>query len=310
MVGSRVTRVLLLLSLALFTTSIAFAQQTGSVSGRVLGVDGSALPGVTVEARSNVLPQPRVTLTNETGDYRLPALAPGRYTITYSLAGMDTATRSVNVLLEQNADVNVTLSIAGLAESITVTAETTLVDPASTEIASALTDEVLQQLPMRQDYRDLVKLVPGVQYTEDTIRGPSGGGSGQDNVYNFDGVNITLPLYGTLASEPSSHDVDQISVVKGGAKAVDFNRAGGFTIDTVSKSGTSEFHGLASYQLQSKAMTGDERFGDSSFDEDKAWAQLGVGGPIVSNRLNFYGSFYRPENSRQNRANRYGELPN
>src|SRR5256885_6694303 len=66
----------------------AFAQQTGSISGRVLATDGSALPGVTVEGRSAQLPQPRVTTTDMNGDYRLPALIPGTYTLTFTLAGM------------------------------------------------------------------------------------------------------------------------------------------------------------------------------------------------------------------------------
>ena len=105
---------------------------------------------------------------------------------------------------------------------------------------------------MAQEYRDLQKLIPGVQYTQDEIRGPSAGGSGQDNVYQFDGVNVTLPLFGTLSAEPASHDIAQVTVVKGGARAVDFDRSGGFSIDSVSKSGTSQFHGELSYQFQSE----------------------------------------------------------
>ena len=70
------------LVVALLCCSTIFAQQTGSISGRVTATDGSALPGVTVEGRSNVLPQPRVTVTDGAGDYRLPALIPGDYTVT------------------------------------------------------------------------------------------------------------------------------------------------------------------------------------------------------------------------------------
>ncbi len=82
-----------------------------------------------------------------------------------------------------------------------------------------------------------IKLIPGVQYTQDGTRGPSAGGSGQDNVYKFDGVNVTLPLFGTLSAEPASHDIAQVTTIKGGAKAVDFDRSGGFSVDSVSKSG-------------------------------------------------------------------------
>ena len=74
-----------------------FAQQTGALHGRVTATDGSALPGVTVEARSNVLPQPRVTVTDATGDYRLPALVPGAYTVVVQGAGNTTGVAVVGV---------------------------------------------------------------------------------------------------------------------------------------------------------------------------------------------------------------------
>jgi hypothetical protein len=96
----------------------AAAQQTGEISGKVLATDGSALPGVTVEARSPVLPTPRVTVTGGIGEYRMPALPPGSYTVTYSLSGMSTATREVPVQLGQDISVDVTLSVEGVTETV------------------------------------------------------------------------------------------------------------------------------------------------------------------------------------------------
>ena len=141
------------------------------------------------------------------------------------------------VLLDQNSTINVTMG-PELTETIEVTSSAALIDTSSSELKAAIAEEVIDALPVGQQYRDIVKLIPGVQYTEDSVRGPSAGGSGQDNVYQFDGVNVSLPLFGTLAAEPSSHDIDQVAVVKGGATAEDFNRSGGFTINTVSKSGS------------------------------------------------------------------------
>src|SRR5215212_649124 len=206
MAVNRVVRVLLVLSLVLLFAPLALAQQTGSVSGTVTSTDGATLPGVTVEAKSNVLPQARVAVTSETGDYRFPQLVPGVYTITFSLAGLSTVTRTVNVLLDQNADVDAQLGVAGVSEEITVTAEATLVDRQSAEISTGVSNEEIRALPITQEYRDLQRLVPGVQITQDTVRGPSGGGSGQDNVYQFDGVNVNLPLFGVLAADPATHD--------------------------------------------------------------------------------------------------------
>ncbi len=310
MPGTRVSRILLLLSLCLLAAPFAFAQQTGSISGRVTATDGSFLPGVTVEARSTVLPQPRTTVTSETGEYRLPLLPVGRYTVTYTLAGMDTVTRGVDVLLGQDNETSVALGVGALSENITVTADASLVDTDSTEIKTAVSEQLIQELPVGQNYRDLIKLAPAVTYTEESVRGPSAGGSGQDNVYNFDGVNVTLPLFGTLASEAAAHDVEQISIVKGGAKAMDFNRAGGFLFDSVSKSGTSEFDGMVSYQVQNDALTSDVTSAVlSNYERDRAWATLNIGGPILRERLFFYGSYYRPTVADEGSSNVYGPTP-
>src|ERR1041385_686197 len=130
-------RLCLCLGLILIPTAL-FAQQTGSISGKVTASDKSALPGVTVEARSNVLPQPRVTTTEGNGDYSLPALIPGNYTVTFTLSGMQTVTRQAEVLLRQNTALDVSLGVAGVAESITVTAEPTLVNKESTALTNGL----------------------------------------------------------------------------------------------------------------------------------------------------------------------------
>jgi Carboxypeptidase regulatory-like domain len=285
------------------------AQQTGGIIGKVTATDGSVLPGVTVEARSDVLPGPRSTVTQANGDYRLPALPPGAYTLKFDLAGMQSVTRKAEVQLLQDTVADAKLGV-GLAETVTVTAEASLVDRESATITSGLSNQEITTLPVGQDYRDLQKLIPGIQYSQDVTRGPSAGGSGQDNVYQFDGVNVTLPLFGTLSAEPASHDIAQVTVVKGGARAVDFDRSGGFAIDSVSKSGTSKFNGQVSYQLQSAGMSSDLNSGiQSRYEQDRSWFNVNLGGPIVKDRLYFYGSYYRPTKTRDNRANLYGDLP-
>src|SRR5687768_11177822 len=114
----RVTVFLLLLSLA--SAVPLLAQGTGAIHGTVTATDGSALPGVTVEARSNVLPTPRVTLTDSNGEYRLPLLVPGAYTLDFSLAGMQSAQRRANVQLGQDIVADAQLGVAGVSEQITV----------------------------------------------------------------------------------------------------------------------------------------------------------------------------------------------
>ncbi len=289
----------------------AVAQQTGTIVGKVVMEDGAALPGVLVTATSNVLPQPRTVSSGGNGDFRLPVLPPGDYELTFTLAGMATEKATAAVALQQTTVVNMVMKVAAVADQIEVTAAATLIDPTSAELKAAVTSEIISALPVGQQYRDLIKQIPGVQYTEDGTRGPSAGGSGQDNVYLFDGVNANLPLFGTLSSEPASHDIDQLSVVKGGASATDFNRAAGFMVNSVSKSGTNAFHGMLSYQIQPESLIADRETTVSAvtFEEDKDWITFNLGGPILKDRLYFYTSFYQPTSTRQNRANVYGEVP-
>ena len=155
-----------------------------------------------------------------------------------------------------------------------------------------------------------MKLIPGVMYTQDSTRGPSAGGSGQDNTYKFDGVNVTMPLYGTLTTDTASQDIAQVTTIKGGAKAVDFDRSGGFTIDSVSKSGTNRYQGSVSYQFQDDSMTAEQASGVlSRYANNSKWFTVNGGGPVLKNRIFFYGSYYRPMYSRANASNNYGALP-
>ncbi len=302
-------RHLILFIAALLVCSAGFAQQTGSISGTVSLEDGAPIPGVLITATADVLPQARTAFSNASGDFRLRQLPPGSYQLTFVMDGMGERIVTLPVLLGQNSTIDVTMG-PELTETIVVTSSAALIDTSSAALKSATADDVIEALPLGQQYRDLVKLIPGVQYTEDSIRGPSAGGSGQDNVYQFDGVNVSLPLFGTLAAEPSSHDIEQVAVVKGGATAEDFNRSGGFTINTVSKSGSNRFKGSVGYQLQSDSMTGDLDTGSlEEFNEDRDWTVVSIGGPAVREKLFFYGSYYRPTRSRSSVANAYGAVP-
>ena len=300
----------LFMLLCLVIPTIGSAQQTGVIAGKVTDTSGAVLPGVTIEARAAVLPTPRVTQTGVDGMYRLPALPPGTYTLKFDLQGMQSVTRQALVQLGQETIADATLGVGVLTEAVTVTAATSLVERDSATIKSGVSNEQIMALPVGQEYRDLLKLIPGVQYTEDTTRGPSSGGSGQDNVYQFDGANVTLPLFGTLASEPASHDIAQVTTIKGGARAIDFDRSGGFTIDSVSKSGTNRFSGELSYQYMGDAMVSALDANQvSRFEQDRSWLTANGGGPLLQEKLFFYASYYRPESGRNNRANAYGELP-
>ena len=306
---ARLVRTFLCLVLTLAAVP-ALAQQLGSINGKITDSSGAVLPGVTVDATSNVLPSPRTAVSGADGVYQLPALPPGIYKLTFSLQGFSTGTRESQVQLSEATLVDMKLAVQGVTEAVTVTADVSYADKTSAAISSNVSGQQISQLPVGTQYRDLVNLVPGVTYTQDQVRGPSAGASGQDNVYKFDGVNVTLPLFGTLSAEPATQDIAEVNVVKGGARAIDFNRAGGFNIDSVSKSGTNRFTGQAGYRFQTHAMTADLQNGSASrYDKNRSWTDVSAGGPVLPGKVFFYGSYYRPTENRRNASTAYGSVP-
>ena len=293
---------------AALASAPAFANLTGSIKGKVSSPEAQqSLAGITVTAKSNVMPKPRTVVTREDGSYDLPQLKPGTYELTFTDKNGVTQTMTVDVLLEQTSSLNVTMGGAKEnVEVITVTGSK-LFREGKSALTNSLGEEAINSVPVGQDYRDLLKLVPGVELSENATLGPSAGGSGVDNSYGFDGVDVSLPMFGNLASEPSTHDVAYVTMDRGGAKAVGFNRSGGFSINTVSKSGTDEFHGNVEYKVQPKSLVATPT-GQESYELDKSWLTASLGGPLIEDTLYFYTSYFRPEETRTNKDTAYGEV--
>ena len=287
----------------------SFAQEAGGIRGKVTAeAAGSTVGGITVTATSDVMPKPRTATVRSDGTYNLPLLLPGKYTLTFSNAAGVLQRVDVEVLLDQTSIADVALSATRAEDLQVVTIVSSgLSRQGNASLGNSLSAKNVESLPVGQSYRDLLKLVPGVQYSENAVLGPSAGGSGVDNKYGFDGVDVSLPLFGNLAADPSTHDVANVSMERGGVKAIGFNRAGGFSINTTSKSGTNEFKGTVEYKVQPKSMVSKVR-GISKYSLDQSWVNAGFGGPIVEDSLFFYASYYRPEVTRDNPTTAYGAV--
>src|SRR5712691_6827894 len=99
----------------------AFAQTTGTLTGTVTSA-GSPLPGASVTVASPALQGIRTTVTGPNGDYSVPALPPGVYSVTFELEGLSKVTQSANVRLGETARADADLKVSKVAEAITVTA--------------------------------------------------------------------------------------------------------------------------------------------------------------------------------------------
>ena len=295
----------LLLTLLLCAMNVS-AQQVGEIIGKVTGPDGAPLDNVSIQAKGDVLPKPRTATSKANGSYRLQLLPPGNYDVTFTAASGETQTVSVAVLLEQKTPLNMQLG-ADDPERIVVYGSK-LTTSTNAALGNALSADTLAQLPMAVEYSSLIRLMPGVQVTSDSVRGPSAGASGQDNGYKFDGANLSVPLFGILASSPSTHDIAHVSVERGGARAVGFNRNAGVTLNTESKSGTDEWKGDVTYRVQKGSWQAEDQDGLKT-EDDIGFVTAGVGGPIIPEQLYFYGSYYTRDDSKESGSNSRGQLP-
>ena len=293
----------LLLVAALALTVAAYAQETGSISGVVKDTQGGVLPGITVKVSGPLLPAGRETVTTATGNYFFLRLLPGTYKVEAGMTGMGRAATEVRVYLDVDAQVNLVLSPTA-TEQVTVVAQAETVDLKKTEVNFNYTADATKDLPLGRSYSGLFQLIPGV--AQNNSFGPAAGGSRQDNVYLMDGVNITNPGFGYLETEVNEMDIAEFNV-KRGAISAEFGRAAGIVTNAVSRSGTNTFSGSARIQYQPESFMSDPN--DPAFGvqpTDYFNPAIGLGGPIVKDKVFFYASAQYQKTSRGDRVNKFG----
>jgi hypothetical protein len=293
------------LATALALAAAAHAGETGSVSGVVKDSQGGVLPGVVVRISGDLLPAGREATTTATGTYVFPRLLPGQYRVEGTMSGMGTAARQARVYVDLDTQVELVLSPTA-TEEVTVVAESSAVDLKSTEVNFNYRGEQVQELPLARSYNGLFQLIPGIADNR-TAGGISGGGSRDDNTYLMDGVNITNPSYGSLATEINELDVSEFNV-KRGAISAEFGRSAGVVTNAVSRSGTNAFAGSARIEYMPKQFVAG--FRDKAFRDEVPSVfnpAIGLGGPILRDKLFFYASARYFENVTSDRENKYGD---
>jgi hypothetical protein len=246
------------LACALALSLPALAQeQTGSITGMVKDTSGAVLPGVSVEALSLATGAIASTVvTDGAGVYRLIGLRPGKYEITAKLQGFTTAKSApVDLRLGQILTVELALAVGGVAETVSVTAESPLIDTKQNMRQTNIRDEQVALLPHGRDFTSLVTQAPGAN-SEQKLGGLSiDGASAGENRYIIDGIETTDLQDGTSGKNLNVDLVDEVQVKSSGYTA-EYGGAMGGVISTVTKSGTNDFHGTAGLQWQGDATSG------------------------------------------------------
>ncbi|MGH9458943.1 MAG: TonB-dependent receptor [Thermoanaerobaculia bacterium] len=277
-----------------------FAQSTattGEINGTVVDNTGAVLPGVTVTARNVDTGLERVVYTDASGLYVVPLLQPGVYTVTAELAGLGTAQRAeVQVFLGQAANVRLTLT-PQIAEEITVTAETPLVDTTATAAAEAVTQEQIENLPiLGRDFKDLILLTPGVANSFGG-RVALVGARGTAVDFNIDGANANSDFFaeergGTEAPFVFSQAaIKEFQVIRTTYSA-EYSRGGGGTMNAITKSGTNELTGEVFFYHRDEEWSDERDLPEdvNEFFDPRDADQYGfaAGGPISRDRLFYF----------------------
>ncbi|MDP2053900.1 MAG: carboxypeptidase regulatory-like domain-containing protein, partial [Acidobacteriota bacterium] len=283
----------------------AWAQdQRGSIEGVVRDASGAVLPGATVEATANGVVS--ATVTDAVGLYRFPSLPPGNYRVSANLQGfVAREVVEVRVGLGQMKKVDFALPLAGVAETVTVTAQTPLVDVRSTSRQANIRAEQVELLPKGRDFTTMVTQAPGANQ-ESKLGGISiDGASAGENRYIIDGIETTNLVSGTSGKRLISDFVEEVQVKSSGYTA-EFGGATGGVINAMTKSGTNEMHGSGIFNYQSSSLAGSptptlrrnlvnddiaEYITYPKDDEKRTEPGFTLGGPLVRDRAWFFGAY-------------------
>ena len=190
-------RIVLAVIVVLAVVGAAAAQTiTGTVSGRVLDVQGAALPGATVTAKSPNLQGSREAVTSENGDYILTGLPSGPYTIAVSLSGFQTHTRSVVLAPTQVLPLEVTLGPAQVTEEVTVVGNAADTLMKTAQIATNFSQDLIANLPTSRDLNSILLMAPGVHPTGPAGAFSFGGSVTFENLFLLNGVSINENIRG------------------------------------------------------------------------------------------------------------------
>jgi len=301
----------MLLAVALVWAAPAMAQeQRGSIEGTVKDASGGVLPGVTVEAKNTATNLVQTTVTDANGVYRFPSLAPGKYGVTSTLSGFNSGkVENVQLNVGQILKVDMTMAVAGLAETVQVRAEAPIVDVKQNSATATITKDVIALLPVGRDFLNAITGVAGTG-----VEGRGGGlmidGAGAaENRYLVDGMDTTNLRTGVSARSMIVDFIDQIQVKQSGYNA-EFRAATGGVVSAITKSGTNVLHGGAGAYLTGKRLrrltgavrpvlrlvptdnTKAEYFLAPRLNESERIEQVyDIGGPIFKNKTWFWAGY-------------------
>ena len=292
----RILRFTALLVVAVLFAGIALAQgnPTSTLTGRVIN-EGQGLPGVTVNVKSPTLQGTRTAVTSVNGDFVLPQLPPGDYTVTFTMSGFQTVSRQVKLSAAQTTQVLTTMSLASVAAQVAVVAQTETISQ-SQQAAQTVTTDTLSKLPAGRNINSAIDLAPGVSFN-----GPGGqpvisGAMSFENLFLVNGVAVQDNVRNTSLQLYVEDAIQEQTVATSGISA-EYGRFAGGVVNVITKSGGNVFSGSFRASLTNDEWTTRTDYVNSAgvnpevkVDKVVPTYEATIGGPIFKDVLWFFGA--------------------
>ena len=238
----------------------AMAQGAGAIGGTVTDSSGGVLPGVyvTLSSATGGVGSNQTAITNEQGAYQFLRLVPGTYSVMADLQGFRPAEqKTIIVNSDATARADLKLEIGTLAEGVTVSGEAPLLDTRTALRQTVISREVLDAMPNRSDVWAIAKMLPGVTLNKVDVGGSEGflqssatlHGTSTENKFTIDGLDVSSldgnATISTMYLDPYAFQETNFMMGAGSAE----NSNGGLTFNMVTRTGTNQLHGGATYNV-------------------------------------------------------------
>ena len=291
----------------------AHAQSTATLQGTVTDPQGSVMPGVSITVHNTATNQERNVVTDAAGAYVTAALAPGHYDITAHIEGFQDQKREIDLGPAQTVALNLKLSVGTLAENVTVSGSSPLIDTATVSVGQVMAEKTVQEIPLNgRHFVDLGPLMPGGSTSPQNaglsapLRGQGAfsfmsAGNRETSVNMMvNGINLNDLSNSQVTFQPSINTVSEFRVDNSTFSA-EYGRNSGAIVNVATRSGSNRLHGEAFDFYRNQKFDSRNYFNPASLDSSgKETAQslfnrkqfgFNLGGPVVKNRSFFFGSY-------------------
>ena len=314
-------RIALVLALMVIAWPADAQQTAGSIAGVIVDNQGAAAPGVTVTARNLSTGFTRTVTTSTSGFYALTALPVGAYDIVAELSGFTRLElHNIVVQISETHDLNMTLRVAQVSETVTVTADAPLISTTSSSVGQVVDIDRIESLPLNgRQFANLAATVPGVGlgFHSDLTKGTQytpqiSGGNGRNVNYLIDGGDNNDDTVGGLLQLFPLEAIEEFNVITQRFKA-EFGRSDGAVLNVVTKSGTNRLSGSGFSLLRDKGMNAQTMTEQITRVDKQAYRryQFGgsVGGPIVMDKAHYFAAYERTQQDTRQAVNTFGLFP-